>query len=297
MKPSKLDRLPQVYEDYMAWRQKIRRTKDARRLRIQSILGDFHVWLKDHHIDPDALKIEHVDAFLKIRSQGLAPWTRADTRGIVKDFLRYLYLEKKMLTRDLAAMIVAAPVFNYEIPPKYLRKNEIRKLFAAMDLSTDEGLRAHGVVRLAYTTGLRPSEIARIRLDDICFEKQELTLPLRKGQNPIVFPLPEETVKAMAAYIIGARPEKAERHLFLSLSPPIRPITGTVVSMIVKKAMQRAGIPATAYWLRHTYAQNLLESGASIFEIKEMLGHDCLKATKRYVHIHIKMMRKVLFDD
>ena len=123
MKPSKLDRLPQVYEDYMAWRQKIRRTKDARRLRIQSILGDFHVWLKDHHIDPDALKIEHVDAFLKIRSQGLAPWTRADTRGIVKDFLRYLYLEKKMLTRDLAAMIVAAPVFNYEIPPKYLRKN------------------------------------------------------------------------------------------------------------------------------------------------------------------------------
>ena len=63
------------------------------------------------------------------------------------------------------------------------------------------------------------------------------------------------------------------------------------------RVIRKDGVPGTPYWLRHTYAQNLLESGASIFEIKEMLGHDCIKATKRYLHIHIKLMREVLFDD
>ena len=61
--------------------------------------------------------------------------------------------------------------------------------------------------------------------------------------------------------------------------------------------MRTAGLKSTAYWLRHTYAQNLLESGVSIFEIKEMMGHDRIQSTKRYLSIHIKMMREVLFDE
>jgi site-specific recombinase XerD len=61
--------------------------------------------------------------------------------------------------------------------------------------------------------------------------------------------------------------------------------------------MRKANLPSTAYWLRHTYAQNLLVGGASIFEIKEMMGHDRIESTKRYLHIHINLMRKVLFDE
>ena len=62
-------------------------------------------------------------------------------------------------------------------------------------------------------------------------------------------------------------------------------------------AMKAANLPATAYWLRHTYAQNLLEAGASLYEVKEMLGHDTIESTQRYLHIHIQLMRKVLFDE
>jgi site-specific recombinase XerD len=62
-------------------------------------------------------------------------------------------------------------------------------------------------------------------------------------------------------------------------------------------AIRQAGSNGTAYWLRHTYAQNLLESGATIFEIKQMLGHDKIESTKVYLHVHIKLMRKVLFDE
>jgi integrase/recombinase XerD len=63
--------------------------------------------------------------------------------------------------------------------------------------------------------------------------------------------------------------------------------------------MRKAGLPkeATAYWLRHTYAQHLLEAGVSVFEIKEMLGHDDIDATRRYLHIHIKLMRRVILGE
>jgi len=56
-------------------------------------------------------------------------------------------------------------------------------------------------------------------------------------------------------------------------------------------------VSSTAYWLRHTYAQNLLEAGTPFFEIKEMMGHDSIETTRRYLHVHTKLMRKVLFDD
>lgn len=289
--------LPEIFEHYMVWYRKTRQISDGRLQRIRKMLWEFHDWLQIRHMQFESLTINHVDEFLKFRNQGLAPRTCAETRGIIKGLLRYLHIDKNLLKRDLGSLIVSAPVFAYEIPPKYLRKNEICRLFDAMDLITNDGLRTHAMTRLAYTTGLRPGEIARMRLEDISFAQGELTVPERKGLNPVRFPLPEDTVKAIAAYIIGARPKIKERRLFVSLSPPYVPVSGGLVSDAIKKAMQRADIPGTPYWLRHTYAQNLLESGASIFEIKEMLGHDCFKATKRYLHIHIKLMREVLFDD
>ena len=61
--------------------------------------------------------------------------------------------------------------------------------------------------------------------------------------------------------------------------------------------MKKAGLNSTAYWLRHTYAQNLLEAEATIFEIKEMMGHDDIKSTGKYLHIHTQLMRKILFNE
>jgi len=61
--------------------------------------------------------------------------------------------------------------------------------------------------------------------------------------------------------------------------------------------MKKAGLCSTSYWLRHTYAQNLLQIGRSIYEIKEMMGHESIRSTQRYLHIHTELMRKVLFDE
>jgi site-specific recombinase XerD len=97
--------------------------------------------------------------------------------------------------------------------------------------------------------------------------------------------------------VIAARPESEHRSVFLTLHPPFRAMSANGVGYHITKAMRKAGLVSSAYWLRHTYAQNLLETGCSIFEIKEMLGHDKIESTKLYLHVHIALMRKVLFDE
>ncbi len=153
------------------------------------------------------------------------------------------------------------------------------------------------MLHLAYTLGLRPIEITKITLDDISFKKQELTICERKGNNPVTLPIPEKTLKTMALYIFKARPKSLSRHLFVSFQFPYQQISSVTVISYISKAMKHAGLPSSSYWLRHTYAQNLLETGRSIYEVKEMLGHQNIQSTQRYLYIDTKRMRKVLFDE
>jgi site-specific recombinase XerD len=153
------------------------------------------------------------------------------------------------------------------------------------------------MVHLAYTLGLRPVEISTITLDDISFRKRELTLSHRKGLNPVTLPLPEQTIKAIAAYLTKARPQSQSRTIFVNFPFPYAPMQSASVIQCISKAMKRAGLPYSAYALRHTYAQNLLHLGHSVYQIKEMLGHDTIHSTQKYLHIHVDLMRKVLFHE
>ena len=202
-----------------------------------------------------------------------------------------------MLKTDLAPLLVGAPLFDQAKPPKFLRPQEVQKLFAGLKLSTPSDIRTYAMVHLAYTLGLRPVEISRITLDDISFQKGELTLRQRKNNNPTTLPLPEQSIKAVAAYVLNVRPETPHRELFLSFFAPYKPISSAVVIHHISKAMKRAGLSSSSYWLRHTYAQNLLQAGRSIYEIKEMLGHENIQSTQRYLHIDTELMRKVLFNE
>jgi site-specific recombinase XerD len=153
------------------------------------------------------------------------------------------------------------------------------------------------MVHLAYYMGLRPKEISKIKRKDVSFKKKELTLRERKGNNPTILPVPEKTIRAIAAYLFKARPNSKYEYLFLSFQSPHRPIKSGTVANYISKAIKQSGILSSSYSLRHTYAQSLLNTGATIYEIKEMLGHENIQSTKRYITIDIELMRKVLFDE
>lgn len=289
--------LANIYEAYLHYYSTARQVNNRRIQSIRRVLAAFEHYLENSRIKLTALTIEHIDAFFAEFNCGFSPATCRVYRSIVRGFLSYLYHQRKILKRDLAPVVVGAPMFAQSKPPTFLRADEVKRLFDGIDMSSHTGLRTYAMLQLAYTLGVRPMEICQITLDDISFRKAELSINVRKCHNPLKLPIPQITIKAIAAYVIGARPQSRHRTLFLSLQPPFGPITPTTVHYCFKVVMQKINPAASVYWLRHTYAQNLLEAGVSLYEIKELMGHDSIESTRKYLLIHTKLMREVLFDE
>jgi site-specific recombinase XerD len=293
-KPAKL---PRVYEDYLLYIQKVRQVGLPQLGHIRRVLSAFDDYMRASGIALDSLKIEHVDAFFEVFLRDFAFGTGKTYRSCLKGFLKYLCHERHIIRRDLAPLVIGARLYGRSKPPKFLRPPEIEKVFSSLNLSSPHQIRTYAMVYLAYYLGLRPKEISIIELDDISFAKAELTVTERKNTIPVRLPLPEEVIMAIAAYIIGARPKTDHRRLFLTSVPPYRPVSASTVVSSIRSCLRKAGLNASAYWLRHTHAQNLLESGTRVFEVKEMMGHNTVESTKKYLHIHTKLMREVLFNE
>ena len=289
--------LPAIYEQYLLYLQQSKAPSNSNLGAVRRVLAPFHQYLEHHKIELASLKIEHLDAFLAELNKPFASRTRSSFRYRLRGFLKYLYYERKILRTDLAPLLVGPPDFNQSSPPKFLRRGEVERLFASLTVDTPTEIRTYAMVHLAYTLGLRPVEISKVTLDDISFQRAELTLRTRKTNNPAILPIAETTLKAVAAYVLKARPTSTYREVFLSAVKPHKPLSPAVVIHHIAKAMRKAGLSATTYWLRHSYAQQLLHIGRSIYEIKEMMGHQNIQSTQRYLHIHTELMRKVLFDE
>jgi site-specific recombinase XerD len=289
--------LSDPFEDYLLYYEQTRKASPTRIVRIRRVLCPFHDYLERQNIKLSSIRIEQIDAFLTDFFTSFSPVTRQTYRSYLRGFLKYLYHVRKIIRKDLAPLVVGARQFAQSKPPKFFRTHEIQRLLDGFDLSSFKNIRNYAMLRLSYDLGLRPDEIGLIKLDDISFTQSELILTTRKNDRPVKLPLPEDTMKAIAAYIIAARPKSSHRRLFLSLVAPYQPISATSVGQHITECIRKAGLPGTAYWLRHTYAQNLLEAGSSIYEIKEMMGHNNINSAEKYLHVHIKLMRRVIFDE
>jgi integrase/recombinase XerD len=291
--PRKPVDLPDPFDSYL--RQQSHKASFNTLRQVKGFLAFFYDYLEKHNILLAKLKIEDLDQFLA--ELKVARSTRSIYRSHLRGFLTYLHRERRILKKDLTPLLVGPRLFCKQKPPKFLPPQEVQTLFASLSLSTPYDIRTDAIVLMAYTLGLRPVEISTLTLDDISFRKRELTLSHRKGCNPVTFPLPEQTIKALAAYLTKARPKSQSRAIFVNFPFPYAPMQSASVIQCISKAMKRAGLSASAYSLRHTYAQNLLHLGQSIYAIKEMLGHDNIHSTQKYLHIHVDLMRKVLFHE
>ena len=292
-------KLPEIYEDYLHYCTTTRYDTEKTVEHIRRVLESFDRHLKRHNLSLSALTIEQVDAFDQEYNAAYARQSQKFNRSCFRLFLRYLYYERRVIKRDFAALIKVPRMYHPAKPPCFLRPDEIRQLLSSMTPATPAELRAYAMVHLAYTMGLRPQEISRLTLDDIAFGKAEMNVRYRKASLPVTMPIPQKTLKVIVAYLVGGRPANDSRELFLQCCRPYNPVSAPNVCYAIKSCMQKAGLPkeATAYWLRHSYAQHLLEAGVSIFEIKEMLGHDDIEATNRYLHIHLNLMRRVILGE
>lgn len=287
--------LPDIYEQYFLYLEHTREISRKQITSIRRVLASLHDYLEKQRLSLSSLKIEHLDAFMgKFK---VSKTTLRIYRSYVRGFLKYLYAEKKIIKKDLAPLLIGPPLFAEIKPPKFLRRQEVKRLFSSLKLSTSVDIRTYAMIHLAYSLGLRPKEISRVTLDHVSFTRGEITIKERKTATPTILPLPKQTLRAIAAYVFKARPKTEHRYIFVRHCKPHVPLRPVIVAGAIGKAMKKAGLSSTAYWLRHTYAQNLLGMGRTIYEIKEMMGHENIQCTQRYLYIDTERMRKVLFNE
>jgi site-specific recombinase XerD len=289
-------KLAGIFEDYVHFCRQSRHTSARQANSIGRVLSALCDYLDRKQIAVNQLRIEQLDAFMAEFCKPFLPTTCRNYRSIVRGFLRYLY-QQGIIKKDLAPLLIGAVQFAKVKPPKFLRPHEVKQLFESLPVGCPKELRTYAMVHLAYSLGLRPVEISSLQLDDISFSRAQLTLKRRKNDNPLELPIPEQTLKAVVAYMVGGRPKSKDRHLFLTLCAPNGPMVPGLVGRYIQEAMRKAGLKASPYWLRHSYAQHLLSAGASIYEIKEMLGHDHIESSRKYLHIHTDLMREVIIDE
>ena len=207
---------------------------------------------------------------------GFAPATIARKLAAVRSFLRFTLGPTRVPEASLAPK-------RPQRLPEAPRRAEVEELIAAVDGEGPLGLRNRALVELVYSAGLRSAEAVALDLSDVDFE-QELVHVRGKGGKERVVPLGEEAAHVLARYLREARPELAtgaNDALFLSARGR-RLDTSTLRRLLPHP-----------HRLRHSFATHLLEGGADLRTIQELLGHSSLSTTQVYSHVSAKRLRKV----
>lgn len=228
-----------------------------------------------------------------------APSTMKTVRTALRSFLRYLAV-RGIGDERLAAALPRVARWRLASLPCGLDETQLARLLDSLkdDGGRPCGARDRAIVWCLATLGLRPGEVARLRLGDIDWRAATLTVSQRKSRRGAVLPLPARAGEAVAGYLRGHRPVTEAREVFVQHVGPRRgePIGATAVSEVVARAMDRAGVDAPmtgAYVLRHTVASRMVTAGVSLKEVADVLGHQDLDTTAIYAKLDLPSLREV----
>ena len=172
------------------------------------------------------------------------------------------------------------------------------RLLRSIDRKRRGGKRDLAIILVAASLGVRASEIAGLRLKDLDWTQAVVTFPAVKSKDVLRLPLSRALIEALADYLKSERPASSSyKNIFLTLTPPFRPLTWKSVSMLIAKRMQRAEIKASGHHLRHSFASQLLKCGVSFSTLQELLGHSHYSSTQIYTKIDLTQLREVAVAD
>jgi integrase/recombinase XerD len=251
-----------------------------------------HQCFGDGKVTLSRLRAADVVSFVQIRAPGLHLKRAKLMTTALRSFLRYGRYRGDV-TLDLAAAVPV--VANWSMPsiPRAISADQTRQLLASIDRHTPVGRRNYAILLLLARLGLRSGEVVSLELDDIDWGVGQLSVHGKSGQRNEL-PLSADVGKAIAAYLRHGRPPSASRRVFLSSKAPIKGIGPNCVGSLVRRSLQRAGIDAPttgAHQFRHGLATQMLNHGASLSEIGEVLGHRHPQTTTIYSKVDIKTLR------
>lgn len=228
------------------------------------------------------------DYIAKLYQIGISPATINRQISAFRGFFRFLMIEG--LLRSNPARLVLTPKTGRKLP-EILNVKQIEKLLKSIDRLEPAGIRDYAIIEMLYGCGLRVSELINLRLDSILEEGNMLRV-LGKGNKQRFVPIGECAKEALKTYIENVRSgliregKKAKNVIFLSLGQGA-PLTRQAVWQMVKRNASKAGLTnkVTTHTLRHSFATHLLEGGAGLRDVQELLGHSSIETTNIYTHI------------
>ena len=228
-----------------------------------------------------------------LREKGLASSTVARFLSSIKSFYRYLVIEKLILDNPIEIIDSPRP---WRKLPNVLSTEEIDALIAAPDIKTSGGLRDLAMLELLYATGLRVTELISLKLSAVDLSVGYLRT-LGKGSKERVVPFGDAAKIAIEEYILRVRPSlsKNTQSTDLFLTRRGTAMTRQGFWKILKKYITKAKISGNVspHTLRHAFATHLLERGADLRSVQQMLGHSDISSTQIYTHILKERMREV----
>ena len=225
-------------------------------------------------------------------------WSRSSQRtyvGALRGFLGYAE-EQGWCARGLASTVTSPRVFAGEGLPAGPAWDDVRKLLSTPWGDGAASVRNRAILLLLAQYGLRAGEICGLRLDDIGWEAESLSVRRPKPGRTDSYPLARSTGDAILRYLREARPRCDRREVFLTLIAPVGPLSPGTVSGVVRSRMRRLGIDSRRYGahaLRHAFAQHLLAEGFSMKEIGDCLGHRSPDSTAVYAKVDYAALRQV----
>ena len=239
-----------------------------------------------------SLSADDVVRFVQNKAPDMSPKRAKLLATALRSFLRYACHLGEVGPELVAAVPVVAGWSMTQIP-RGIAPDQVSKLLAGIDRGSAIGRRDHAILVLLARLGLRASEIRFLELDDIDWTGGTLRLRAKGGRRK-AFPLSEEVGEAIADYLRHGRPPCQSRRVFLRARAPIEGFRSSSISCIVRRAIKRAGVDAPtggAHQFRHGLATEMLNGGASLGEIGDVLGHSHPDTTRIYAKVDLESLR------
>ena len=259
--------------------------------------------LRDHVTDTfpgvgaEQISIEHLQSLLaNINEIGLSAGTQARVLSGIKSFFRYLTLEE--VIRKDPTELLDAPKLRRSLP-HVLSLAEIDKLFEAIDHSTPEGQRNHAMLETMYSCGLRVSELISLQLSSLYLDVGFIKV-LGKGNKERLVPIGDEAIKLIKLYKDYIRNHlpviKKGQEDILFLNRRGAALSRVMVFLILKDLGAKIGLKENIHphTLRHSFATHLVEGGADLRAVQEMMGHKSITTTEIYTHLDRTYLRSTL---
>jgi integrase/recombinase XerD len=262
----------------------------------QNHLRDIGQFLEAKSIEGAAalskLGLVDVTSYLRVRSADYEPASLRQVAGSLRQFLRFAQ-QRGWTEQTLSLAVPKIACRGQSDLPGYLSPSQLELLLASWDRTTAEGRRDWAIGLCLARLGLRAGELAALVLEDVDWRQGILRVNQSKSATAAELPLLSEVGQALADYLRTGRPVCQHRQIFLR-HPCARPLDRQGISRIIRRALRRCGLEMQrpgAHLLRHTLASHLVQNGASLKEVADVLRHRHLNSAAVYAHVDVAQLR------